>query len=49
MNRFAQDAGHLLLRGPARTGIAPSIPDDLRDIAVPQHDLSVYDAMGRLA
>jgi len=49
VDRFAQEAGHLLPRGPAWTGIAPSIPADLRDIAVPQHDLSVYDAIGRLA
>ncbi|TYO83100.1 integrase-like protein [Oceanicella actignis] len=49
VDRFVREAGCLLPRGPAWTGIAPSIPADLRDIAVPQHDLSVYDAIGRLA
>ncbi|SHF31539.1 Integrase core domain-containing protein [Ruegeria intermedia] len=49
VDRFVQEAGCLLPRGPAWTEIAPSLPADLRDLHVPQHDLSVYDAIGRLA
>jgi transposase len=49
VDRFAREAGQLLPRGPAWSGIAPSLPADLREIHVPQHDLSVYDAIGRLA
>lgn len=49
VDRFAREAGHLLPRGPAWTETAPSLPADLREIHVPQHDLSVYDAIGRLA
>ena len=49
VDRFAREKAQLLPRGPAWTGIAPSVPVALRDIHVPQHDLSVYDAIGRLA
>lgn len=49
VDRFAREAVHLLPRGPAWTETAPSLPADLREIHVPQHDLSVYDAIGRLA
>ena len=49
VDRFAREKAQLLPRGPVWTGIAPSVPAALRDIHVPQHDLSVYDAIGRLA
>lgn len=48
VDRFAREAGYLLPRGPAWSGIAPSIPANLQAIHVPQHDLSIYDAIGRL-
>ena len=43
------EKAQLLPRGPAWTGIVPTVPATLHDIHVPQHDLSVYDAIGRLA
>jgi len=49
IDRFAREKALLLPRSPVWTGIAPSVPADLRDIHVPQHDLSIYDAIGRLA
>ena len=49
VDRFAKDAAHLLPRGPAWSDLAPAIPADLRDIAVPQHDLAIYDAVGGMA
>ncbi len=49
VDRFAKDAAHLLPRGPAWSDLAPVIPADLRDIAVPQHDLAIYDAVGGVA
>lgn len=49
VDRFARDAAHLLPRGPAWSDLAPAIPADLRDIAVPQHDLAIYDAVGGMA
>lgn len=49
VDRFAMEKAQLLPRGPAWTGIAPTVPAILHDIHVPQHDLSVYDAIGRLA
>lgn len=49
VDRFAMEKAQLLLRGPAWTGIAPTVPAILHDIQVPQHDLWVYDAIGRLA
>lgn len=49
IDRFVREQAQLLPRGAAWTGIAPSVPAALRDIHVPQHDLSVYDAIGRLA
>lgn len=49
VERFAQDAAHLLPRGPAWTALAPAIPADLRNITVPQHDLAIYDAVGGMA
>jgi hypothetical protein len=49
VDRFAMEKAQLLLRGSARTGIAPTVPAILHDIHVSQHDLSVYDAIGRLA
>lgn len=48
VDRFAMEKAQLLLRGPAWTGIAPTVPAILHDIKAPQHDLSVYDAIGRL-
>ena len=41
---LAEEAAHLLPRGRAWSGLAPSDPSDPRGIEVPQHDLSVYDA-----
>ena len=49
IERFAQDAAHLLPRGPAWTELAPAIPADLRNITVPQHDLAIYDVVGGMA
>lgn len=49
IDRFAREAGYLLPRGPAWSGITSALPADLQAIHVPQHDLSVYDAIGRLA
>lgn len=49
VDRFARERAHLLPRGPAWTGIAASVPASFHDIHVPQHDLSIYDAIGRLA
>jgi transposase len=49
VDRFEREAEHLLARGPAWSDLGSSIPADLRGIIVPQHDLSVYDAIGRLA
>ena len=49
IERFAQDAAHLLPRGPAWTELAPAIPADLRNITVPQHHLAIYDAVGGTA
>ncbi|HEX9858596.1 MAG TPA: IS21 family transposase [Paracoccaceae bacterium] len=49
IDRFARETAQLLPRGQVWTGIAASVPIVLRDIHVPQHDLSVYDAIGRLA
>jgi hypothetical protein len=49
VDRFAREVRYLLPRGPAWSGIAPQVPADLQAIRVPQHDLSVYDAIGRLA
>ena len=49
IERFAQDAAHLLPRGPTWTELAPAIPADLRNITVPQHDLAIYDVVGGMA
>ena len=49
VDRFAKDATHLLPRGPAWSDLAPAIPADLREIAVPQPDLALYDAVGGMA
>ena len=46
--RFVDELPYLLPRGPAWQSLAPAIPANLRDIKVPQHDLSVYDAVGGL-
>ena len=49
IDRLPKDVAHLLPRGPAWSDLAPAIPADLRDIAVPQHDLAIYDAVGGMA
>lgn len=49
IDRFAMEKAQLLLRCPAWTCIAPTAPAILHVIHVLQHDLSVYDAIGRLA
>lgn len=49
VDRLPKDVAHLLPRGPAWQALAPAIPADLRDITVPQHDLSIYDAVGGTA
>ena len=46
IDRLGDDAACLLPRGPAWKGLKKAVPADLRDIAVPQHDLSVYDVAG---
>ena len=46
--RFVDELPYLLPRGPAWQTLTPAIPANLRDIKVPQHDLSVYDAVGGL-
>lgn len=50
-DRFEQERAHLLRRGPRWVGLPPAAPASLRelDVHVPQHDLSVYDAIGRRA
>ena len=49
VDRLPKDVAHLLPRGPAWQALAPAIPADLRDITVPQHDLSICDAVGGTA
>ncbi|PTR05103.1 integrase-like protein, partial [Cereibacter azotoformans] len=49
VDRFDMEKAQLLPRGPAWTGIAPTVPAILHDIHVAQHDLTIYDAIGRLA
>lgn len=49
IDRLLKDVAHLLPRGPAWQALAPAIPADLRHITVPQHDLSIYDAVGGTA
>lgn len=49
IDRLPKDVAHLLPRGPAWQALVPAIPTDLRDITVPQHDLSIYDAVGGTA
>lgn len=49
VDRFAMETAQLLPRGLAWTGIVPAVPAILHDIHVPRHDLSVWDAIGRLA
>lgn len=49
VDRFAREQAQLLPRGPVWTGIAASVPAPLYDVQVPQHDLSIYDAIGRQA
>ena len=46
IDRFGADAACLLPRGRVWQGVKQAIPADLREIAVPQHDLSVYDLAG---
>ena len=51
-DRFEQERPRLLRRGPRWIGLPPAAPASLRelvDVHVPQHDLSVYDAIGRRA
>jgi hypothetical protein len=47
VDRFAQEADHLFPRAPRWSEEGISIPADLQPITVPQHDLSIYDAIGR--
>lgn len=49
VDRFAIEKAELLPRGLTWTAIVPTVPMILDDIHVPQHDLSHYDAIGRLA
>lgn len=49
IDRPPKDVAHLLPRGPAWQALAPAIPADLCDITAPQHDLSIYDAVGGMA
>ena len=49
VERFAQEAAHLMPRGPAWSAIVPAIPADFATITVPQHDLAIYDCVGGTA
>ncbi len=47
VDRFAREADHLYYRAPRWSEEGISVPADLQAITVPQHDLSIYDAIGR--
>ncbi len=47
--RFAQEQALLLPRAPRWSAEGVAVPADLSGIAVSQHDLSIYDAIGRAA
>ncbi len=48
-DRFAREQPFLLPRAPRWSAEGQAIPVDLTGVAIQQHDLSIYDAVGRAA
>ncbi len=48
-DRFAREQPFLLPRAPRWRAEGQAVPADLSGIAIQQHDLSIYDAVGRAA
>jgi len=47
VDRFAREQPFLLPRAPRWSAESQAVPADLSGIAIQQHDLSIYDAIGR--
>ncbi len=48
-DRFAREQPLLLSRAPCWRAESQAAPADLRGIAIAQHDLAIYDTIGRAA